>query len=311
MKRALFIFIIAIICHSLHAQETEQRGVTYRYNGKKARTPIGKVYIGCTSSTNAVLSDSVDGTFTLILPGHRIGDKIGDITIKKKGMIVFNKDAVREWSVRKEPLTLILCDADEFEKRKRELIGIGEREAKKRYDRRLGEIERKYKEESKEYYEKIAEIENELAEAQKRMNEYADVFARIDESEIDTLAQQAVELFYAGEVERAIELFEQGRYMEKIIEKRKRIKEREEVIAQLKENNIVDRETLEKNAETIMELAGMYKSSMELKEALKMYNDAMNIYERLSIADTLKYKESIDHIKVELESLEKNEKELQ
>jgi tetratricopeptide (TPR) repeat protein len=224
---------------------------------------------------------------------------------------VFNKDAVREWSVRKEPLTLILCDADEFEKRKRELIGIGEREAKKRYDRRLEEIERKYKEESKEYYEKIAEIENELAEAKKRMKEYADVFARIDESEIDTLAQQAVDLFYAGEVDRAIELFEQGRYMEKIIEKRKRIKEREEVIAQLKENNIVDRETLEKNAETIMELAGMYKSSMELKEALKMYNDAMNIYERLSIADTLKYKESIDHIKVELESLEKNEKELQ
>ena len=42
-----------------------------------------------------------------------------------------------------------------------------------------------------------------------------------------------------------------------------------------------------------------------------MYTDAMNIYERLSIADTLKYKESIDHIKVELESLEKNEKELQ
>ena len=48
------------------------------------------------------------------------------------------------------------------------------------------------------------------------MGEYADLFARIDESEIDTLAQRALDLYNQGLVEEAIRLFEQGNYMEKL-----------------------------------------------------------------------------------------------
>ena len=151
-----------MFCHPLQAQETEQAGVTYRYNGKNTRTPIGNVYIKSIASPNGVLSDSTDGKFTIILPELRMGDRIGEVTVQKKGMIVLNKHAVDDWSVRKEPLALILCDAAVFERRKNEIMGIGEREAMKRYERRLAEIERKYEEESKEYYERIAEIDKEL-----------------------------------------------------------------------------------------------------------------------------------------------------
>ena len=49
-------------------------------------------------------------------------------------MVVFNQQAVEEWSVRKDPLCLILCDANEFQKQKKRLIAIGERQAKKKYD---------------------------------------------------------------------------------------------------------------------------------------------------------------------------------
>ena len=68
MKKILSACIVAILCHSLHAQETEQAGVTYRYNGKNARTPIGNVYIKSIASPNGVLSNSTDGKFTIILP---------------------------------------------------------------------------------------------------------------------------------------------------------------------------------------------------------------------------------------------------
>ena len=118
---------------ALHAQETEQAGATYRYNGKEQRTSIGRVYVKSTSSPNGVLSDSIDGTFSITLPGLKMGDRIGSVTITKKGMMIFNKQAVEEWSVRKEPLVIILCDVAEFENRKNNLIAIGEREAKKSF----------------------------------------------------------------------------------------------------------------------------------------------------------------------------------
>ena len=42
------------------------------------------------------------------------------------------------------------------------------------------------------------------------MDEYADAFVRIDESEVDTVAQRVIEMFNRGEIEEALQLFVQG-----------------------------------------------------------------------------------------------------
>ena len=284
MKKAILFFTAIFLSITLHAQEVTQAGATYRYNGKEQRTPIGRVYVKSAASPNGVLSDSIDGTFSITLPGLEMGDRIGAVTITKKGMMIFNKQAVEEWSVRKEPLSIILCDAAEFEKKRNNLIAIGEREAKKRYDKQLAEIEAQYKEESVEYYKKLDELHKELSAAREKLNEYADVFARIDESEIYTPAQQAVELFNAGEVERAIELFEQGNYIEKLRNTNRTIKQADELITTAQQAKSLAAGDKEKQLQSIKTQVAAYKLQNNREKAgelLKALADEEKTYETM------------------------------
>ena len=218
-KIALYIIVMLSTCSALAQSLLEQKGVTYRYNGKNPRTSLGGVYVKAATSPNGVVSDSQNGVFVLKLQNVKMGDRLGMTMARKNGMMIFNQQAVDEWSARKEPLKLILCDADEFQKQKNNLIAIGRSQAEKIYRKMLAEIEKKNKAQQltlDEYYAKLDSIEKELKNAQSHMEEYADMFARIDESEIDTLAQRAIELFNQGQLEESIKLFEQGNYLEKL-----------------------------------------------------------------------------------------------
>ena len=201
------------------SQNIIQKGVTYRYNGKNPRTPIGGVYIKPISADNGVVSDDSDGSFSVALKNLTMGSRIGNVKVTKQGMMVFNQMTVDEWSVRKEPLCLILCDANEFQKQKKNLIAIGEREAKKKYDRELEKLKRENVVQQlkiDDYYNKLDSLEKEYQNALNHMDAYADVFARIDESEIDSMAQRAIELFNNGEIEKSIKMFEEGNYLKKL-----------------------------------------------------------------------------------------------
>ena len=220
MRKIVLLTVICLLTSvAIQGQTTKQQGVTYRYNGKQQRTPLGNVTISYDANKRTALSNEQDGTFTLLLEGRRMGDRIGLVTVKKREMMVFNQHAVDEWSVRKEQLMLILCNADEFERQKANLIEIGKREAKKKYDIQKAELEAKLSAsqmKQQEYEAALDKAYEELERFQKNVGEYADLFARIDESEVDTLAQRALDLFNQGEVDEAIRLFEQGHYMEKL-----------------------------------------------------------------------------------------------
>lgn len=219
MKKIVSILTALIMVLPVLSQNIIQKGVTYRYNGKNPRTPIGGVYIKPISADNGVVSDASNGSFSIVLKNLTMGARIGNVKVTKQGMMVFNQMTIDEWSVRKEPLCLILCDANEFQKQKKNLIAIGEKEAKKKYERELARLKKKNETQQlqlDDYYNKLDSLENEYQNALKHMDEYADVFARIDESEIDTLAQCAVELFNKGEIEESIRVLEKGNYMNKL-----------------------------------------------------------------------------------------------
>ena len=148
-----------------------------------------------------------------------MGDRIGYVQVTKQGMMVFNQTDVEDWNVRKFPLRLILCDADQFDKQKKNLISIGKKEAKKKYEKELAKLQKINREQQlkiDEYYNKLDSLDKEYQNALKQMDKYADVFARIDESEVDTLAQHAIDLFNRGEIEQAIQLFEEGNFEQKL-----------------------------------------------------------------------------------------------
>ena len=218
-KIVIFFMVLLGICNVLAQSVFVQKGITFRYNGKNPRTPLGGVYVKTATSPNGVVSDENNGVFSLKLQNIKMGDRLGRATVSKTGLMIFNQQAVDEWSARKEPLKLILCDANQFQKQKNNLISIGRNQAEKKYKKRLAELEKKNKAQQltlDEYYAKLDSINRDRDNAEKHMEEYADMFARIDESEVDTLAQRAIELFNQGQLEEAIKLFEQGNYLEKL-----------------------------------------------------------------------------------------------
>ena len=257
-------------CNVLAQSVLVQRGITYRYNGKNPRIPIGGVYVKTATSPNGVVSDEGNGTFALKLQNIKMGDRLGRATVSKAGLMIFNQQAVDEWSARKEPLKLILCDAKQFQKQKNNLITIGRNQAEKKYKKRLAELEKKNKAQQltlDEYYAKLDSINRERDNAEKYMDEYAEMFARIDESEVDTLAQRAIELFNQGQLEEAIRLFEQGNYLKKIDDALKIKTQAEELRQKADSAEVLADKDIKEYKKSIQAQVSAYKMSNEWDKA--------------------------------------------
>ena len=260
-------------CNMLAQSVFVQKGITFRYNGKNPRTPLGGVYVKTATSPNGVVSDENNGVFFLKLQNVKMGDRLGRATVSKTGLMIFNQQAVDEWSARKEPLKLILCDANQFQKQKNNLISIGRNQAEKKYKKRLAELEKKNKAQQltlDEYHAKLDSINRDRDNAEKHMEEYADMFARIDESEVDTLAQRAIELFNQGQLEEAIKLFEQGNYLEKLDDALK-VKNQAEKLRQKADSaeGLADKD-IEEYKKSIQAQVSAYKMSNEWDKAAEL-----------------------------------------
>ena len=290
MRRTLLIFAFIMLPLAIMAQETiQQTGVTYRYNGKKPRTLLGKVYIKVATVPNGVISDSTNGTFTLTFSGMPMGSRIGNVQVQKRGMMIFNQQAVDEWSIRKEPLRLILCDADEFEKQKQNLIAIGQREAKKRYDKKIAEIEAKYKAESAEWYQKLSEADEELQNTRKHLSEYADALARIDQSELDAQMQEVIDLYEQGEVQKAMQKLEDMHLAEKFNQALERKQIHEQGLEAATQDSTLLIEKI-RSSITLYQNSGEYGKAAEY---LKLLADKLNTPEDILNYAYFCYKQNI------------------
>ena len=273
-KIVIFFMVLLGTCNVLAQSVFVQKGITFRYNGKKPRTPLGGVYVKTATSPNGVVSDENNGVFFLKLQNVKMGARLGRTTVSNTDLMIFNQKEVDEWSARKEPLKLILCDANQFQKQKNNFISIGRNQAEKKYKKRLAELEKKNKAQQltlDEYYAKLDSINRDRDNAEKHMEEYADMFARIDESEVDTLAQRAIELFNQGQLEEAIKLLEQGNYPEIYDDALKKIKTQAEELRQKADSAVVlaDKD-IEEYKKFIQAQVSVYKMRKEWDKAAEL-----------------------------------------
>lgn len=269
MKKPFLLSSILLLSLILSAQIQTQQGVSYSYNGKNPRTPLPNVTIECMSANNTVISNST-GDFELVFNKLKIGDRIGPVRVKKREMMVFNQQAVDEWSIRKEPLCLILCDANEFERQKQELINIGKHEAQKKYDRQKAKLEKQLEAsqiDRTKYEVELDKAWEELDRLHKHIDEYADLFARIDQSEIDTLAQQAMDMFNKGQVDEAVRLFEQGNYLERLKADNRTIQQADQLIENAKQGRANAEKDKEEHLQSLNAQIAAYKVQNEWEKA--------------------------------------------
>lgn len=285
MKRFLWL-LVATLCVT-NALAIDQLGIAYRYNGKKQRSAIGGVYVKVATSPNGVVSNEPNGQFVLKLKGLGMGDPMGLATVTQKGMMVFNKEEVDRWSVQKKPLVLIVCDANEFQKQKDRLITIGRNQAEKRYKQKLAKLEAQNakKQLSLDLYNaKLDSIEKEKSNALAHMDEYADLFARVDESEIDTIAQKAVDLFKQGYIDEAIDLFKKNDPIAKIKKSIRTIKQAEEMRQLADSADALAHQDIDENTKNAKAYIAALKLKNDWEEAgrvLKELADALGTYEAM------------------------------
>ena len=273
-KIVIFFMVLLGTCNVLAQSVFVQKGITFRYNGKKPRTPLGGVYVKTATSPNGVVSDENNGVFFLKLQNVKMGARLGRTTVSNTDLMIFNQKEVDEWSARKEPLKLILCDANQFQKQKNNFISIGINQAEKKYKKRLAELEKKNKAQQltlDEYHAKLDSINRDRDNAEKHMEEYADMFARIDESEVDTLAQRAIELFNQGKLEEAIKLLEQGNYPEIYDDALKKIKTQAEELRQKADSaKVLADKDIEEYKKSIQAQVSAYKMSNKWDKAAEL-----------------------------------------
>ena len=285
IKRILLLFVATLCITNVLA--IDQLGVAYRYNGKKQRSAIGGVYVKVATSPNGVVSEEPNGRFMLKLQGLGMGDPMGLATVAKKGMMVFNKEEVDRWSVQKKPLVLIVCDANEFQTQKDQLIAIGRAQSEKKYKQKLAKLEAQNAKNLltlEQYYAKLDSIEKEKNNALAHMDEYADLFARIDESEIDTIAQKAVDLFKQGYIDEAIALFKKNDPIAKIKKSIRTIKQAEEMHQLADSAESLAHQDIDENMKNAKAYIAALKLKNDWEEAgrlLKELADALGSYEAI------------------------------
>ena len=317
IKKILFV-LLAILSIG-NALAIDQIGIAYRYNGKKQRTPLGGVYIKVATSPNGVVSDEQNGQFVLKLSGIGMGDPMGLTTVTKKGMMVFNKEEVDRWSVQKKPLVVIVCDADVFQKQKDNLIAIGRGQAEKKYKQKLAKLEAQNVKNLltlERYYAKLDSIEKEKEYALAHMDEYADLFARIDESEIDTVAQKAVDLFKQGCIDEAINLFKKSDPIANIA-KSVRIREQAEEMRQLADSvDVLAQQDINKNTKNAKSYIAALKLKNDWEEAARLQKELADVlgtseaiwdYAWFALEQNLYYESEV-YIKLYIDKLNSSDK---
>ena len=284
MKRFFLLLIATLNYCNIFA--IDQECIVYHYNGKELRTPLGGVYVKVTNSPNGAVSQENTGHLILKLQGLILGDAIENVIVRKEGMMVFNKEDVGRWHVQKEPLVLILCDAKDFQKRKEQLIEIGRNLTEKKYKQKMEQLKTlnvKQQLSIEQYYAKSDSIDNKKRNTLAHMDEYADMLAHIDESELDTLSQRGVELFNQGQFEEAIRLFEQENYLEKL-EDALMVKSQTEGMCQKMDTALmVANKDIEEYTKSILTQVKVYKVKKEWAKAGELLKDLADRLQTLDV----------------------------
>lgn len=216
MKQLILLLAIFSSC-PLFAQ-FRQQGVVMEYQGRNPRTPLADVQITAMGST---AKSDAKGNFTLQLNTMEVGKKIFVRRVVKEGYMIFNDQAVEQWTTSNTPFQIVLCKSADFKKWVDQYYNLGLNSYKKKLEEKRREV-KQLKEEGKlredEYNHLLSEAQQQFELELQQLDGIANKFARIDETMMDSIQQQALDLIRAGEFDQAINLLASQEYSRKLQE---------------------------------------------------------------------------------------------
>lgn len=218
MKKRNVACIAAIIKGAFLLAQSVQPGIVKEYNERLEKTPLS--YVDITISNAASTVSGEDGSFILHFRTLRPGDKVNVRRIEKNGYEIFNKEALEQWFISREnqPFTIVMCKIEKFKR----ICDNYSRVSSESYDRQFKKEEARLLADCQsgklmeaEYTQALKKLNDEYDRQLENLDNYIDHFARIDLSELSVTEAEIIEQVQRGEIEKAIQLYEQQNLEEK------------------------------------------------------------------------------------------------
>ncbi len=295
--KIIFLLFAAAFSLSVTAQ-TVQNGLIKEYNEKTKKTPLPGVELNVRSA-NSTVSDK-SGHFSLQFLTLKPGEKVNVRRIEKLGYEIFNKEAVEQWNINpKTPFVILMCRSDRF-KRIRDNY---EKVSSASYARQLKKDENnlaKLKAEGKlkeiEYQKKLFGLRESYEKQLDNIDSYVDRFSRIDLSEISAVEQEIIDLVQQGEIDKAIEKYEQQNYVDKYATEVAQIKNISSAINQLSDI----KESKEQSRDSILAAIDRQIETLKLAGGKENFDKIGTILKNLAESDinnTLVYWKYIEYLR--------------
>lgn len=219
MRRKIISFIcLAFLFNNYLLAQATQYGIVKEYNERLDKTPLNNVEI-IISNANSTASDN-NGDFVLQFRTLKPGDKVNVRRIEKLGYEIFNIEALEQWHIARDnkPFIIVMCKSDKFKRIRDTYNRVSSESYEKQYKKeeaRLAAERNKGKLKEAEYEAEIKKLNEEYDHQLENLDNYIDHFARIDLSELSSTEAEIIELVQQGEIDKAINLYEQQNLEEK------------------------------------------------------------------------------------------------
>lgn len=200
-----------------------QKGIVKVYNSQgKTLSGVG-IVIPSASDYQPVVSNA-DGTFQLHFSHHRSGDLIYNIKITKEDYEIVNiYDFKDGWTLSvQDTMTIIVAHRGVIAEKRAHYYNVMDKYTEAAYKKKIQHLTQELDNQSisaEEYRQKALAAEEELKQAYEKIDAYADLFARINDDELDSISSQAILYLQQGNIDQAIWLFEEQHLVDQLNKK--------------------------------------------------------------------------------------------
>lgn len=204
----LWLMIILLATGTKVPAQSIEVGYVKEYNGTAAKTPIEGVELSVKGAPSTVTDKN--GRYELHFAILKPGESVAYNDIYKSGYVIFNQDALEYWRISnsRKDFVIVMCKEQTFRELKKKYYNIIDQSYRKEYERQLALLQEKYANDELRLQQLQAEAKQEYTRKLSDINNYVELFARIDESEMDNNTALALKYINEGKIDEGIRIYE-------------------------------------------------------------------------------------------------------
>lgn len=204
----LLLMIILLATGTKVPAQSIEVGYVKEYNGTAAKTLIEGVELSVKGAPSTVTDKN--GRYELHFAILKPGESVAYNDIYKSGYVIFNQDALEYWRISnsRKDFVIVMCKEQTFRELKKKYYNIIDQSYRKEYERQLALLQEKYANDELRLQQMQAEAKQEYTRKLSDINNYVELFARIDESEMDNNTALALKYINEGKIDEGIRIYE-------------------------------------------------------------------------------------------------------